>query len=358
MRHWPRKMPAITLVGCLTLSTGAVTSAAEPPASGMEEPAAVERPEGPQLSPEMAALRGSVRNALAVVGRQPFNTRDHTPGEIIDFCLVLGCKTMVGYGGPSSQKINALGSLCWNYPCGGYQLLRAGDGKMVARIGYGLQARPAQFLAVLGQSGVPVDYEVRIGDLHGTVADLVECEKLACRHRGDQSFRLIGLSHYIPGDETWKSDLGEDWSLEQLLKEELARSASVSGRDRMQCLMGLSYALGRRSRQELPIDGHFADTKRYLNEFQEFALAQQNADGSWHPSFFAYRGTSSDVLGSLRSTGHILRWLVFSLPEDRLKDPSIVRSLTYVTKALGGRRKGWNMVSMSPRDVATVMHAG
>jgi len=158
------------------------SKAPEEPA-GDEEPPKVERPVPPQLSPEMTALRDNLRKALALVARQPLNTRDNTAGDVIQLSLALGCDANVGYNGPSGKKINAIGCLCWNYPCAGYRLLRTGGGPVMARVGYGLQAHPAQFLAVLAQSRVPADYEIRVGEDHGTVADLVEFEKLNCPAR-------------------------------------------------------------------------------------------------------------------------------------------------------------------------------
>jgi hypothetical protein len=59
------------------------------------------------------------------------------------------------------------------------------------------------------------------GALHpGDLADLVEHEKKACRASGDMSLRLIGLAYYAK-DETWENDLGEVWSVERLVEQEL-----------------------------------------------------------------------------------------------------------------------------------------
>jgi hypothetical protein len=363
----PRISTGLVSLAVAVLVGGAAAFAAEPqpaedsrPAQG-ETPSAVEdeaQAEAPAaLSPEMAALRKGVRKALAVMQSQPFNTRDNTPGEIAHFCLVSGCDAEIGHGGPTGKKVNALGCLCWDFPCAGLRLLRAGDGRFMARIGYGLQSHPAEFLALLAQSAVPDDYEVRVGELSGTVADLVEYEKLHCRSGRDLSFALIGLMHYLKHDEAWKDDLGEDWSVERMIREELTRSSTLSGSELTHCLMGLSYAVDRRTKRELPLEGPFRSAQEYVDKFQKHALECQNPDGSWHPSFFDRQGTSTDVMGVVRSTGHILRWLVFSLPEDQLDDARVVRSITYVASLLGNQRSSWNVAAMSPRDIDAVMHA-
>ncbi len=310
-----------------------------------------------RLSKEMVALRDYVRRTLAAVARQPVNTRQSTPADVLRLSLAFGCEANVGYNGPSGKRINAIGCLCWNYPCAGYRLLRTAGGSAVARVGYGLQSRPAEFLAVLAQSRVPADYEIRIGESRGTVADLVEFEQRACRSGTDQAFALIGLSHYLDEGATWENDLGQTWSVERLLREELDRSASTSGADATRRLMGLSCAVRRRRKQEAPMDGPFLAAQRYLAKFHDFALELQNEDGSWHPNFFANRGPSQDAAGTLRSTGHVLEWLVSSLPEDRLQEPRVVRSVTYLAKRLGGRRSGWNLTGMSAQDAEGLTHA-
>ena len=60
----------------------------------------------------------------------------------------------------------------------------------------------------------------------GSVKDLVESEKLACRPGTDQSLRLIGLSHYLPGDASWKDSLGRPWSIEHMVKQEVDQAGN------------------------------------------------------------------------------------------------------------------------------------
>src|SRR5690606_21229591 len=132
----------------------------------------------------------------------------------------------VGYDGPAGAKVNAIGALCWNIPCSGYSLLQTGNGRVMARVGYGLQDYPGQFLAVLAQSRVSADYEIRVGQQRYSVAGLVESEKLSCRAGGVLSMQLLALSHYLPADAAWNSAAGESWSLERLVQEELERQGS------------------------------------------------------------------------------------------------------------------------------------
>ncbi len=121
--------------------------------------------------------------------------------------------------------------------------------------------------------------------------------------------------------------------------------------------MSLSYAVERRVRAGKPLEGPYRRAQNYVAEFQDFAFTLQNREGGWHPGFFALRGSSRDAAGNLRSTGHVLEWLAFSLPEDRLSDPRVVRSVGYVADLLGGESyAGWHAAT-TPREIDSVAHA-
>jgi hypothetical protein len=305
--------------------------------SDEQEPAEPEEPAKPTLTTEMAAFRDQVRRTLSQVYARSVNPQASLPIEIMAFCEAFGHTAEIASGTRSSQKVNGVGALCWNYPCGGYKLLRSDGKQMVARVGYGYQERPAQLLATLAQIRVPSDYEVRIDPHHATVAQLVASEKLACRKGLDQSATLIGLAFYTEPGETWENDLGEAWSVERLLQEELDRKADASRADVIHRLMAISFAMKQLEDQELATEGLIERAEKHVQEYHDYVLELQNSDGSWHPGFFAYRGTSKDATGTLRSTGAILTWLVYSLPEERLEDQRVVLGLNYLNKQLAYR---------------------
>ena len=127
---------------------------------------------------------------------------------------------------------------------------------VAARIGYGYQEHPGEFLAMLALSRVPAEYPVRVGKDTRSVADLAEAEKLACRSGSDLSLELIGLSYYVDEPE-WKNDLGETWSIERIIREEIGQPVVTAPEGGLNRLMGLSYAVARRAKRGRPIDGQF-----------------------------------------------------------------------------------------------------
>jgi len=311
----------------------------------------------PELSPEMAELRDGVRRTLLHYYNRPLSTQTNPPGALIHFCMAYGRGAEVRTDAKSTKMVNAIGALCWNYPCGGRYLINSDGSQFIPRIGYGLQSRHGELLAMLAMTGVSPEYEIRVGEVRGTVADLVRWEQLDIRSGHDLSSATIGLAHYLPDDATWQNSLGETWSLDRLAAEELDREVDVTGPAAVDRLIGLASVVKRGRKLGLPLSGRYAQVEQYLDSFHDHALKLQNADGTWHPGFFGYRGTSQDTSGTLRSTGHILQWLVMSLPEDQLQDPQVIQAVAKVNGILAGQSSRLYVSSMSPRDGATWMRA-
>ena len=168
------------------------------------------------------------------------------------------------------------------------------------------------------------------------------------------SLKLIGLTYYVE-DATWKNDLDEEWSLERLVKEELAQAVPTSSGAGLDRLLGLSYTIFRREKRDQPIDGQYARAKKYINDFHKYAFATQNPDGSWG-YFLGGKGANRDAAMGLRSSGHVLEWLALSLPEDRLDDPAMAAGIAYLNNTLSQRYQS-NLPSLSAREIGGAMRA-
>lgn len=323
--------------------------------SSQPEEAAAETKPKRELTPAQVALRDKVRRTIAAYQKMPFNTRQNTADEIIDYCLALGCNAEISlFDAGREMRANGITCLCWNYPCGGYEPLIMVDGHISARLGYGAQSRPSQLLAALALARVQPNYPMRVGDTVRTIADLVESEKLSCRSGTDMSLKLVGLAYYAD-TATWKNDLDEEWSLERIIKEELAKPTLAPAGAGLNCLLGLSYALIRQEKRDLPIEGQFARVKKYINDFHNYALRLQNSDGSWG-YYLSGKGVNRDVAAGLRSSGFVLEWLTISLPEDRLDDPGVASGIAYLNNTLGQRYQN-NLPALSTQEIAGAMRA-
>ncbi len=359
MKSFHKRLPFYLSVFALLFGPGmafAEDDPAKPEAQPPQEATAAPETPAPQLSPAMTSLRGAMRQTLANHLKRAPSTQSNTPTEIQGYCLAFGCNSQAFLAGANGQAINGITCLCYNYPCAGREMLGFSDGRIAPRIGYGYQERPGEFLAMLALSRVKPDYPVRVDKDKRTVADLIEAEKLGCRSGADLSLKLIGLSFYVDEPE-WKNDLGETWSIDRMIKEELAQPVISAPEGGLNRLMGLSYAIERREKSEKPIDGQYQRAQKFTNDFQTFALQLQNSDGSWGPRFLAARGANPDVASQLRSTGRVFEWLAFSLPDDKLQDAQVVRAAENLVNLLNSRRYQSSTPALTTQEIVSAGHA-
>ena len=98
--------------------------------------------------------------------------------------------------------------------------------------------------------------------------------------------------------------------------------------------MGHAYAVRMRTRDGQPIDGQWVRAKEFLDDYHEYAFSLQNADGSMSCDWFRGRSDYGDLPRRIQTTGHTFEWLAFSLPEDQLFDPRMVRMATFLTETM------------------------
>jgi hypothetical protein len=287
-----------------------------------------------ELTPELTALGEKLRQTLAMYYPRHQNTRDNTPWEVMHAIIAFGVDTQLFKGGPSGERVNAVGWMCFNYPCAGERMLFVNRDKVDARRGVGVQGHAGQFLAILAQSHVKADYPLHVSGKDFTLADLVEHEKETCVAGEELTFKLISLMHYLDSDATWTTRDGQEWSIQRLVREELKqpiRGAACGGTHR---LMGFSYAVNKRIQRGKPIMGEFRRAQAFLNDFHRYTFSLQNSDGSFSTEWFTRRGDNPDVDRRLKTSGHILEWIAFSLSDDELRDPRMVKAVDYVAGIL------------------------
>lgn len=280
------------------------------------------------LTAEQLALRESIRSCLAYYFYRPENTQRRSPWGVMHGIIGFGVDTPLLAG---ERDVNAIAWLCANGPCNGMQLLHPAAGSVGVRTGPGYQGHSGQLLAILAQSRVKIDYPLVVQGQRLSIADLVRSEQATCRSGTELTFKLIGLAHYLEPDAAWQTDGGQTWNVSRLIKEELAQpivGAACGGTHR---LMGFSYAVRKCEKSGQPVAGQWLRAKEYLEKYHEYTFKLQNADGSFSTNWFASRGDQPDLDHRLNSTGHTLEWLVYSLPNDHLSDPRLVRAVEYLT---------------------------
>jgi len=290
-------------------------------------------PQEPEIAmtPQLLELRSKLREPLAYYYFRPENTAIRSPWGAMHAMIAYGVDSELIAG---DKRVNAIGYLCYNGVCNGQQLFYLNNGKLNARIGPGVQGHPGQFLAMLAQSRVKTDFPMQVEGQKFTVGDLIQYEKDNCRPKTELTFKLIAFTHYLKSDDKWKSNDGQDWDMQRLIKEELAQpivGAACGGTHRM---TGFSYAVRRREARGEPFTGQWLRAKKFIDDFHEYAFRLQNPDGSFSTDWFAGRADNGPPTRRLETTGHITEWLSFSLTKEQLVEPRTIKSVQYLTNLL------------------------
>lgn len=287
------------------------------------------------LTPEMVQLKKRTQAALAHYYQNwTLNTRDQSPWEVMHAIVAYGVDTRIRKGGPSGEPMTAIGHLCFSGVCKNQPILTIRKNELYALRGPGVQGHSGQFLAILAQSYLQRDYPLYVGGQKFTLEDLIEAEKKDCEAGTELTFKLISLMHYLPSDATWTNFQGQEWSLDRLVREEIVqpvRGAACGGTHR---LMGLSYAIRKREQRGEPITGIYLEAQKYIDQYHKYTWSLQNPDGSFSTAWFVRKEARSDIDRRMQTTGHTLEWLSFSLSDEELRDPKMVKAVKYVTDLL------------------------
>jgi hypothetical protein len=163
-----------------------------------------------------------------------------------------------------------------------------------------------------------------------------------CRPNSELTFQLLGISHYASTDASWRSSDGQNWNVSRLIAEELDQQIIGSACGGTHRLMALTYAVKRRQQEGLKIDGQFRRAAIFIDEFLKYAWTLQNPDGSFSTDWFAGRADKSDLERKVQTTGHIVEWMVYTLPAEQLRHPQFQKSIQFLlSQVLDRREKAW-----------------
>jgi hypothetical protein len=312
----------------------------------------------PPLTKQLTSLRTKLRAVLKGYYRKQLNSRDNDPWEVMHGMLAYGVHSRIRQGGPRGAPVTSVGWLCYNKPCKNLNLLYVNPkGEVRAKYGVGLQGHLGQLLAMLAQCRVSEEYPIHVGKREFTIKDLIESEKKTCYPKSELTFKLIAFQYYLDLNDTWVNDQGVEFDIPRVIREELAqpiRGAACGGTHR---LSSLSLTVKQRLRRGEPLDGEYARAAAFVEKYHQYALRLQNRDGSLSTDWFRGRGDDSDINRRIKTTGHILEWLCYSLSDEQLREPKTIAAVTYLTNLMYSNYDNeWEVGPMSHATHALLLY--
>ncbi|MCY2976899.1 MAG: hypothetical protein NTW52_19755 [Planctomycetota bacterium] len=300
------------------------------------------------LSPAEVRRKQRVESCLSYYIANLETVVERSPWAVMHAMLPFGVEGEIIVG---NKRVNSIQWMCYNGTCRTQKMFTPSGRSFRPNVGGGVQGHEGQFLAMLAQSQVGADYPIVVANKRYSVLDLVRYEMATCKEKTELTFKLMALSYYVDTNQAWTAMDRRKWNIEKLVAEELAQpvvGAACGGTHR---LMALTFALRQRKAEGRPIDGHYARADKFIADYIDYTWTLQNPDGSFSSNWFESRGHEQNKERLVQTTGHILEWLMFTLPKDKLEDPRVLKSVDFLLNNIwDDRTHKW---PIGPRGHAT-----
>ncbi|MEM6692544.1 MAG: GTPase-activating protein, partial [Planctomycetota bacterium] len=284
------------------------------------------------LSRTVTSMQRSMASTLRYYYRDVEIATRRSNWGMLHAIMVYGIDTKVRVG---RQTHSTVAWIAGNNACRGQRLFTIGEnGNISAKSGVGLQGHQGQLLAIFSLCGVPRDYPIYAGNKAFSIEDVIAREQADCREGAELTFTLIGLSHYLSTDATWKDSQGNTWDFERVIREELGQPVVGSACGGTHRLMGFAHALRKRRAEGKPIDGQWKRADKFLQDFVGYAYRLQNRDGSFSTNWFEGREDRNDVDRKIQTTGHIVEWLLTITPDEQLQNTRLVSAVNFLNRSM------------------------
>ena len=186
---------------------------------------------------------------------------------------------------------------------------------------YDFEGHVNQTLAIIAMCNLPLEHEFHVGGGKTvTMQQMVDHAKMAVNDREETTWTLWFLTHYLDQDEEWTNAAGEHWSMERLVRIQSRASLERAPCGGCHNLFAIAYARNSYLRKHGQLRGAWLEADQKLQKYIAAARAMQNRDASFATSFFKARGFSNDFNERIKSSGHMLEWLMVALPRKSLDD--------------------------------------
>lgn len=178
-----------------------------------------------------------------------------------------------------------------------------------------------QFLALLTMSNLPLDHKLGVEGAKRfvTMADMVKHAQLMVNSNEEISWTLWFLTHYLEPDATWTNYNGERWGMEKLVSMQIGQNVTTAPCGGTHGLFALAYARNSYLQKHGRVTGTWLQADQKIQKYIAEAKATQNRDWSFSAHFFREPGHTEDPTDRLKTSGHMLEWLMMAVPQQELK---------------------------------------
>ena len=319
-------MILLLLTGCTrTRDSGPVESAA---------------PQSPTIADD-AQLKDQLDHALDLAyHHRRLNIRDHAAWQIVHGAVAFGRAFPMEKDGKVISAVDYLlagGTMKgWNLEpgemLGGRQGLRA----ILEQGSKTGQGHYDQWLGYLSGCNLPPEQPIIVGDKTFTIADLMAQVEWDVPRNVDReySWTIMGLTTYHPTDYSWTASDGKKWTIEQLMQIEADQDLATSACGGAHRLCGLTLALNRHLEQKRAVAGGWEAAQDRIQDSLLKAREYQNSDGSLSSNYLQRPGRSADLSENLGATGHVLEFVVLTVPDSEIREEWIKRAALFLCGVL------------------------
>jgi hypothetical protein len=192
------------------------------------------------------------------------------------------------------------------------------------------QGHQDQFVAEMAQCGLPADKPFLVQGKKYHFMDFIRHSQMRARINAGQELEwtIIVVGQYLGTDITWTNGRGEKLHFGDLVRSEIDADMNKAPCGGTHRLFGLNWVYNLHLRHGGKTEGVWKDLVEQQKKYQLLAQQKfQNPDGSFSTEFFREASNSGDMQLRMNTTGHILEWLAYSLPQSELRAEWVERAV-------------------------------
>jgi hypothetical protein len=184
------------------------------------------------------------------------------------------------------------------------------------------EGHPNQFLAFFATAGLPRDFQLRAGNGETfTIDGWIRTAQMEINEKEEITWTLWALSTYLSPEARWVDQHERGWSIEKLVRMQMAVHPTKSACGGMHGLFAIANALNAYDRTGDRRRGVWLEADQHLKTHIAGIKSLQNRDGSFSANYLKGVESTQDVDKRVSTTGHTLEFLMNALSDEQLREP-------------------------------------